>query len=184
MHRRTLPIALLLILCADVAAAASFSDVYRVRAVAGHYSGTYESLAIREVTSRAGTFWMAERRTRTTAGITGPTKLVERVWIDGRRCPALKTVVQSISNLSTASPPQTPPPFHGARVNLATLGPDGAYSVQSDYEGPITAWWRDAGKALAPCWGAPIAMVDDGLLPLTLETDADEAPFKALEQNR
>lgn len=152
-----------------------------MRVVAGHYTGTYESLALRQVWSKAGPFWMAERRTRTTAGITGPTRRIERVWIDGRRCPALANVVRSVRNIAAPPTAAEIPPFHGARVNLATRRPDGTYDVRSDYEGPVTKWWRDAGEALEACWGTPIAMVDGGLLPLTLEQDADEAPYRALE---
>lgn len=180
-HRLVLT-ALFTSLCGPVIAAPNFVDSYRVRVVAGHYTGTYESLALRQVWSKAGPFWMAERRTRTTAGITGPTHRVERVWIDGRQCAALDDVVRAARNIPTPPIASEIPPFHGARVNLATRRPDGAYDVRSDYEGPITRWWRDAGKALEACWGTPIATVDDGLLPLTLEHDADEAPYRALER--
>lgn len=181
MYRCLTLVVLLSGVCGLATAAPSFVDSYRVRVVAGHYSGTYESLALRQVWSKSGPFWMAERRTRTTAGITGPTHRIERVWIDGRRCPALADVVRSVREIPAPPTASGIPPFHGARVNLATRGADGSYSVRSDYEGPVTAWWRAAGKALEPCWGTPIAMVDDALLPLTLEQDADEAPFRALE---
>jgi hypothetical protein len=168
-------------LCGGAAAAPSFVDTYRVRVVAGHYTGTYESLALREVWSKAGPFWMAERRTRTTVGITGPTHRIERVWIDGRRCPALAEVVRSARNIPAPPTSSEIPPFHGARVNLAARRPDGTYDVRSDYEGPVARWWRAAGKALEACWGTPIATVDDNLLPLTLEQDSDEATYRALE---
>ena len=181
MSRRLILLVVFTPLCGAASAAPSFTDAYRVRVVAGHYSGTYESLALRQVWSKAGLFWMAERRTRTTAGITGPTHRIERVWVDGRRCPALTDVVGSAGAIPVAPTTPTIAPFHGARVNLATRKPDGTYSVRSDYEGPVTAWWRAATKALEPCWGTRIAMVDDDLLPLTLEQDADEAPFRALE---
>jgi len=184
MYRCMILVALLGSLCGGVSAAPSFVDSYRVRVVAGHYSGTYESLALRQVWSETGPFWMAERRTRTTAGITGPTTRVERVWIDGRRCPVLAEVVRTVREIPVPPTSSIIPPFHGARVNLATRKPDGAYTVRSDYEGPVTAWWRAAGKALEPCWGTTIDMVDDALLPLTLEEDADEASFRALELAR
>ena len=182
-HRVAL-VALFVGLVEQAAAAPSHVDSYRVRVVAGHYTGTYESLALRQVWSKAGPFWMAERRTRTTAGITGPTHRIERVWIDGRRCPALAEVVRSVREIPAPSTAPSVPPSHGARVSLATRKADGTYAVQSDYEGPITGWWRTAGKALDACWGTPIARVDDGLLPLTLEQDADEAPYRALELAR
>lgn len=174
-------VALIVGFAGGAAAAPSFVDSYRVRVVAGHYTGTYESLALRQVWSRAGPFWMAERRTRTTASISGPTYRIERVWIDGRRCPALVEVVRTVRDIPSPPASSEIPPYHGARVNLATRRSDGTYSVRSDYEGPVTRWWRDARKALDPCWGTAIAAVDDGLLPLTLEQDADEAPYRALE---
>jgi hypothetical protein len=90
-------------------------------------------------------------------------------------------VVRTVGDIAAPVATSNIPPFHGARVNLATRKPDGGYTIRSDYEGPVTAWWRAADMALAACWGTPIAMVDDALLPLTLETDADEAPFRALE---
>jgi hypothetical protein len=164
-------------------AAPSFTDSYRVRVVAGFYTGEYESLALRQVASSAGTFWMAERRKRTTAGITGPTIRIERQWIDGRRCPGLATVVESIAAIPPPPKPTgTIPPFHGASVYLGALGAGGAYAVRWDYEGPVTAWWRQTQDALKPCWGSPIVMVDAALLPLTLERDADEEPYRALER--
>ena len=178
---RLVLVALFASLCGGSAAAPSFVDSYRVRVVAGHYTGTYESLALRQVWSKAGPFWMAERRTRTTVGMGGPTHRIERVWIDGRRCPALAEVVRSVREIPAPQASSGIAPYHGARVSLATRRPDGTYAVRSDYEGPVTRWWRDAGKSLAACWGAPIAMVDDRLLPLTLEQDADEAPYRALE---
>lgn len=165
----------------EAIAAPSFVDTYRVRVVAGHYSGTYESLVLREVRSKAGAFWMAERRTRTTVGITGPTHRIDRVWIDGRRCPALAEVVRSVRDIPTQSTSSQIPPFHGARVNLASRRADGTYAARSDYEGPVTNWWRAASKTLETCWGTSIATVDDSLLPLTLEQDSDEAPYRALE---
>jgi hypothetical protein len=170
--------------CGPATARPGFEDTYRVRVVAGHYTGAYESLALRQVWSKAGPFWMAERRTRTTVGITGPTHQILRVWIDGRRCPALAEVVRGVRDIPFPPAASDIPPFHGARVNLATRRSDGTYAVRSDYEGPVTRWWRDAGQALEGCWGTSISTVDDALLPLTLEQDADEAPYRALELAR
>ncbi|WP_374657618.1 hypothetical protein [Phenylobacterium sp.] len=184
MYRSFALFVLLVGVSSPVQAAPGFTDVYRIRVVSGHYTGLYESLALRQVWSKDGPFWMAERRTRTTAGVTGPTYRVERAWIDGRRCPALEGVVQRVAAIPPPSPTSTLPPFHGAHVYLAAQGPDGGYSIRSDYEGPVTAWWREAGNALQPCWGHLSTTVDDDLLPLTLEQDADEAPFRALESAR
>jgi hypothetical protein len=164
-------------------AAPAFVDKYRIRVVAGFYTGLYESLALREVSSEAGSFWVAERRKRTTGGITGPTIQIERQWIDGRRCPALANVIASIVAIP-ARTSTTPAPFHGAQVYLGTARANGDYAVRSDYEGPVTAWWRRAEDELKPCWGTPVLTVDGELLPLTLERDADEEPYKALERSQ
>lgn len=183
MRRRLALIALCSSLSgAAVAATPAFVDAYRVRVVAGFYQGTYESLALRSVASRAGPFWMAERRTRITTGVSGPTKHIDRLWIDGRSCPALGKFIEAIGKIPAPDASAPPPPFHGARTALATRKADGGYAVRSDYEGPITAWWWTSQETLKPCWSGARTTVDDGLLPLTLETDADEAPFIALER--
>ncbi|MDP1874815.1 hypothetical protein [Phenylobacterium sp.] len=163
-------------------AAPIFTDMYRVRVVAGHYTGLYESVALRKVASSGGPFWMAERRKRTTAGITGPTVQIERHWIDGRQCPALAMVVESIAAIPQPKTSASIPPFHGARVYLGSNEADSGYAVRSDYEGPITAWWRQAEETLKPCWGTPIFTSDGERLPLTLELDTDEEPYRALER--
>jgi hypothetical protein len=165
-------------------AAPRFTDKYRIRVVAGHYTGLYESFALREVASPGGPFWMAERRKRTTVGITGPSVQIERQWIDGRQCSALAKVVGSIAAIPQPKASGSIPPFHGAHVYLGSTRADGGYAVRSDYEGPVTAWWRQTEEALKPCWGTPIFTTDGELLPLTLERDTDEEPYRALEQVR
>lgn len=95
--------ALTLTLPAGAQAAPAFADKYRVRVVAGFYTGLYESLALREVAYSGGSFWMAERRKRSTAGITGPTFRIERQWIDGRQCPALANVILRIAEIPRRS---------------------------------------------------------------------------------
>jgi hypothetical protein len=165
-------------------ASPTFKDTYRIRVVAGHYMGLYESFALREVASSGGPFWMAERRRRTTAGITGPTIQIERQWIDGRRCSAVAKVVGSIAAIPQPKAPGSIPPFHGAHVYLGSMRPDGGYAVRSDYEGPVTAWWRQTEETLKPCWGTPIFTADGELLPLTLEGDTDEEPYRALERSQ
>lgn len=74
------------------------------------------------------------------------------------------------------------PPFHGAHVYLGVAKGNGSYAVRTDYEGPVAHWWKRAEEDLQPCWSNAHFTVDDGLLPLTLERDADEEPYRALER--
>jgi len=164
----------------------------------GFYGGDYQSIAVRRVIAKEGSFWMVEQRKRATIGVGGPTIRIERRWVDGRSCSALAPIVEALSKTLGApvSPAPRPsgsrlpviqdipevPTFHGNTTYLGVLKPGGAYDVRSDYEGPITAWWRTTEQALADCWGYSGKMVDGMKLPLALETDADEAPYIELER--
>jgi hypothetical protein len=163
------------------AAAPKYSDEFRIWVVDGFYTGRYESLALRRIQSNGGPFWLAERRTRTTAGITGPTIQIERQWVDGRKCARLNALVEEAASIQQPSVSGVIPPFHGARVYLGKLRPGGRYEVRSDYEGPVTQWWRKASEELKACGPAPMFdSVDGERLPLTLEADADEEHYRAL----
>jgi len=165
-------------------------DVYRLRVSGGFYGGDYQSIALRRIVAEGGAFWMVEQRKRLTAGVDGPTIKIERRWVDGRNCPALAPLMETITRIPQPGPswgpritiptPTIPTP-HGNTTYLGVLKPNGAYAVRSDYEGPITDWWRTTEQKLADCWGHARRMVDGVELPLTLETDADEAPYIALE---
>lgn len=173
-----------------------------MRVSGGLHGGGYQSVGLRKITAKDGTFWVVEQRKRATIGGTGPTIRIERRWVDGRDCPALAPLIAQIDEkdlleapLPRAPAPQgivildsndvpTIPTFHGNTTFLGALKPDGKYVVRSDYEGPITRWWRTTEQVLAGCWGYSRRMVDGEDLPLTLETDADEAPYMALEAAR
>lgn len=181
MKLQILAIAVSILIAGPATAAPKFSDQFRVWVIAGHYMGHYESLALRRVESKDGPFWMAERRVRTTAGITGPTVKIERDWIDGRQCPAIQSAVDDIGRIAEQTRSTLIPPFHGARVHLGELQAAGSYTVSSDYEGPITHWWRKATAELNACpLSKMFASVDGEPLPLTLEDDPDEEPYRAL----
>lgn len=177
-------------------------EVYRLRVSGGFYGRDYQSIAVRKIIARDGAFWMVEQRKRGTIGAHDHTIRIERRWVDGRNCPALAPLIESISAiLRPPAPPRPQPerlpfapyvatipdvpkitPFHGNTTYLGVLKDHGAYAVQSDYEGAITTWWRTTEQKLADCWGYSGNLVDGAELPLTLETDADEAPYIALER--
>ena len=173
-----------------------------MRVSGGFYGGDYQSIAIRKITATDGAFWVVEQRKRATIGVTGPTIRIERRWVDGRSCPALGPMIDQITGqallepplprakpppgMVILDPPDAPaiPPFHGNTTFLGALKQGGEYQVRFDYEGPITRWWRTTEQKLESCWGYRSQLVDGEELPLTLETDADEAPYIALEQAR
>lgn len=176
-------------------------ETYRVR-VANVYGGNYQSIAIRKIARAERSFWMVEQRKRATIGARSQTKSIERRWVDGRTCPELalrvENLVQTLRRLDPtlprgSFPPDfTPrqildipdmPPSHGNSTYVGVLRPGGAYAIKSDYEGPLTKWWRATEQALVDCWGYATHPVDAMALPLTLETDADEAPYVALESS-
>ncbi len=159
-----------------MAAGAPFTDKLLIRKVVSSYpvnSGSV-SMVVREVKSSAGPFVSAERRTRTTRA--GTTISIVHEWIDGRRCPALAEVYVGMPETWAQPDRQTPPPFHGDTVAMVRVGLDSL----RDYEGPVTGWLRAVEPSLRPCWTQDRSFVDNAPLPLTLETDSDEAPFVAL----
>lgn len=182
---------------------ARVEEAYRVRVASTVYGGDYQSVAIRKITGAEGIFWMVEQRKRATIGGRRLTIKIDRRWVDGRACPELAPRIENLVQILRRLDPTLPrgsfppdftpreildipdmPPFHGVRTYVAALKPGGAYAVASDYEGPITKWWRATEQALVDCWGYRTEGVDGAALPLTLETDADEAPFAAMESTR
>jgi hypothetical protein len=176
-------------------------ETYRRRVAGGSYGGDYQSIAIRRIAGTQGSFWMVEQRKRATVGVVrGPTIRIERRWADGRACPELAPRIEVLVQMLRRADPSLPrgsfppgvtppkmlnipeiPSFHGNRTYVGVLKPGGAYAVSSDYEGQITKWWRTTEQALVNCWTYSREPIDGAELPLTLETDADEAPYIALE---
>lgn len=155
-------------------------DAYRISVMGGHYTGEHQSVAIRRIhPSRGPTFWVAERRKRITAGITGPTSETQHDWIDGRTCPQLSAVISTIEMIPP--PPSLPSiVFHGRQVQIAKAGPGGKFTGRSDYEGRVADWWKEAETQLMPCWSVEPVTVDGRPLAAQLDTDEAEQRFRPL----
>lgn len=111
--------------------------------------------------------WTAERKTEEAWRIGARAGQAETrtQWIDGRKCPALVTVIEDLDNLPAATPyalrdlpkprMQTPP-LHSSGWRLKRWGQAGSSDVALTLLDPtgdlIGPWWKKASAALEACW--------------------------------
>jgi hypothetical protein len=179
MSRLLLPALAATLLATSATAANATADAYLISVAGGFYTGIHDSIAITRFRDGGGAknIWIAERRRRTTQGLDGPVVGLAHDWIDGRSCPGLGPIIGQIALLARTKRSPIPPPFHGVRVNVTTVGRDGSTTRLHDYEGPVALWWRAAEAELKPCWQDQPIELNGAPLPATLDSDEAERRF-------
>lgn len=121
---------------------------------------------MRRLADPAPAWTVSQETTQTLSLSQTPDKVVsKRRWIDGRACPQLAAVLDSLGRLPAVRPYTAkelgetsldPPAMDGVAWSLSYQGSaDGVQtSVElSDASGDLVGrWWRQAEQALASCW--------------------------------
>lgn len=134
-------------------------------------------------------FWIVERSLQHKGLSFNPPK-TSHDWIDGRKCPALASVLADISAIPKMQivaanreiSIRPPADFPRLRISGPEAGEDtigGARVSRSDYMEGSSKWWFKAEKRLEPCWTkAPVAS-DAGQFPPWLDKPSDVQFWKS-----
>lgn len=134
-------------------------------------------------------FWIVERSLKDARpGLAGT--FTSHDWIDGRKCPALTSVLTDISaipamrivgaNRQIAIRP--PSDFPRLRISGPEDGEDtvgGARISRSDYMGGSSKWWFKAEQRLEPCWTKTPVASDTGEFSPQLDKPSDVQFWKS-----
>lgn len=123
-------------------------------------------------------FWIVERSLKQTDLSFNPPE-TSHDWIDGRKCPALASVLAGISaipqmKIEAANREidiRPPADFPRLRISGPEAGEDtvgGARVSRSDYLGGASKWWVQAEKKLEPCWSKTPIESETGEFPARL----------------